>query len=312
MILNIDMVISFQFLDMAGDLNLKKSWNPALVKNQKKVWEEEQNKLKELKRIKELNQEFQKEQEYRNLLKLQYGEDFNEGDLKKNEKLKLSKLNWMYDDMPKTDEPTENSSGFTESNEEFLEGKTKVENLLNGNKAFNRNKPSDNINRIINVGKTVSSDNKVAQEDPLLSIRSQQQRIIRNQQEKMIHSHRSRESSRNDGDRRERERSDKERKEYRSERSNRERSSRERSDRERSDRERSDRERSDRERSDRERSDRERSNRDKDRSHRSSHHRHHHHRSRDRSPSSRHDSDRRDHSPLRSNRSIDEARVESK
>lgn len=57
---------------MAGDLNLKKSWNPALVKNQKKVWEEEQNKLKELKRIKELNQEFQKEQEYRNLLKLAF------------------------------------------------------------------------------------------------------------------------------------------------------------------------------------------------------------------------------------------------
>lgn len=37
---------------MAGDLNLKKSWNPALVKNQQKVWEEEQQKLDELKRIK--------------------------------------------------------------------------------------------------------------------------------------------------------------------------------------------------------------------------------------------------------------------
>ena len=43
---------------MAGDLNLKKSWNPQLVKNKQKVWQQEQEKLDEFKKIKELNQEF--------------------------------------------------------------------------------------------------------------------------------------------------------------------------------------------------------------------------------------------------------------
>ncbi|KAK6457092.1 uncharacterized protein RJT20DRAFT_37097 [Scheffersomyces xylosifermentans] len=178
---------------MAGDLNLKKSWNPALVKNQKKVWEEEQNKLKELKRIKERNAEYEKEQEYRNLLKLQYGEDFKQEDLKKGEKLKLSKLNWMYDDMPKVDDPKENSSGFIESNEEFTEGKSKVENLLNGHKSFSYNKTNDNINRIINLGKTPAprDEKRIAMDDPLLSIKNEQLK----HRSAPVHSQRSRESS---------------------------------------------------------------------------------------------------------------------
>lgn len=103
---------------MAGDLNLKKSWNPALVKNQQKVWEEEQQKLDELKRIKERNQEYKQEQEYLELLKLQHGDQFQIKDLNKQQKLKISKLNWMYDDVPfeGNEKVEENSSGFIESN----------------------------------------------------------------------------------------------------------------------------------------------------------------------------------------------------
>jgi hypothetical protein len=153
---------------MAGDLNLKKSWNPALVKNQRKVWDQEQEKLNEFKKIKERNEELAKEQEYINLLKLQYGDDFDEGDLTKNERLKLSKLNWMYNDQPVS---TMNSSGFNEISGEFVEGKKKVEQLLLGSKSLLSNTNS-NMNKIINSGKSTSL--KPLADDPLAMIMSQQ------------------------------------------------------------------------------------------------------------------------------------------
>lgn len=166
---------------MAGDLNLKKSWNPALVKNQQKVWKEEQQKLDELKKIKEKNYEYKQEQEYRELLKLQYGDNFDSKDLKKLEKLKLSKLNWMYDDIPfeNNEQVEENSSGFIESSLEFTEGKSKVENMLNGNQVVSRkrdrNDTSDRINKIIGVGISKQQKTTSYLDDPLAKIKQQQQ-----------------------------------------------------------------------------------------------------------------------------------------
>ncbi|AOW29817.1 pre-mRNA-splicing factor CWC25 [Candida albicans L26] len=194
---------------MAGDLNLKKSWNPALVKNQQKVWEEEQQKLDELKRIKERNQEYKQEQEYLELLKLQHGDQFQIKDLNKQQKLKISKLNWMYDDVPfeGNEKVEENSSGFIESNVEFTDGKSKVENLLKGNHVVGKKRDgsgtSDRINKIIGVGMTKSS--KVSySDDPLLKIKQQQQqaqRVARKQHPSDKHSHRSRHSSKSSSDR---------------------------------------------------------------------------------------------------------------
>lgn len=166
---------------MAGDLNLKKSWNPALVKNQQKVWKEEQQKLDELKKIKEKNYEYKHEQEYRELLKLQYGDNFDSKDLKKLEKLKLSKLNWMYGDIPfeNNEQVEENSSGFIESSLEFTEGKSKVENMLNGNQVVSRkrdrNDTSDRINKIIGVGISKQQKPTSYSDDPLAKIKQQQQ-----------------------------------------------------------------------------------------------------------------------------------------
>ena len=42
---------------MGGDLNLKKSWHPVLMSNQRKVWEEERNALQERKRIDQIMKE---------------------------------------------------------------------------------------------------------------------------------------------------------------------------------------------------------------------------------------------------------------
>ena len=192
---------------MAGDLNLKKSWNPALVKNQQKVWELEQQKLKDYKDYKSKKDEYKQEQEYLNLLKLQYGEDFNADQLSEKEKLKVSKLSWMYEDVP-FEKPTEttNSSGFIESNQEFVEGKAEVENMLNGKIAMKRNKGnnegrneaggSERMNKILSVGITGNNSgknmNKINDaknlrsygDDPLAMIKQQQQQQQQQQKQK--------------------------------------------------------------------------------------------------------------------------------
>ncbi|EGV65963.1 hypothetical protein CANTEDRAFT_92306 [Yamadazyma tenuis ATCC 10573] len=80
---------------MPGDLNLKKSWNPALVKNQTKVWKKEQETLNEFRKIKEREEELEKEQQTLGLIGLKYT---NNNELSKSDKLKLNKLDWMYDD----------------------------------------------------------------------------------------------------------------------------------------------------------------------------------------------------------------------
>lgn len=173
---------------MAGDLNLKKSWNPQLVKNQQKVWQQEQEKLDEFKKIKELNQEFKSEQEYIDLLKLQYGDNFKLEELNKSQKLKLSKLNWMYDDVPfenqQEEEETKNESGFIESNLEFNEGKEKIETMLNASQSFAKTKvkdsQSDRINKIIGMGNGVKAKNvNHSLDDPLMKIKLQQKQVQR-------------------------------------------------------------------------------------------------------------------------------------
>lgn len=88
----------------AGDLNLLKSWNPKLMKNRKKVWETEQDLLKEESKLKERQKELEKERELNNLR-----------DTSKNT-TKRTGLEWMYDDRIGKDE-----------NEDYLLGRKKLD-----------------------------------------------------------------------------------------------------------------------------------------------------------------------------------------
>ena len=89
----------------AGDLNLLKSWNPKLMKNRKKVWETEQDLLKEEQKFKERQQELEKERELESLATA--GES---------QKKKKTGLEWMYDDRIGNSE-----------NEDYLLGKKKLD-----------------------------------------------------------------------------------------------------------------------------------------------------------------------------------------
>ncbi|CCC66642.1 hypothetical protein NCAS_0A00820 [Naumovozyma castellii] len=91
----------------SGDLNLLKSWNPKLVKNRKKVWENEQQLLIEETKLQERKKEIEKERQFNELL------DANrEGE---SNKKKQTGLEWMY------------SHEFKDEKEDYLLGKKKLD-----------------------------------------------------------------------------------------------------------------------------------------------------------------------------------------
>ena len=153
-------------LKMPGDLNLKKSWNPALKKNQKKLWEREQEVLKEHQAIKQRSKEIALEREKEQMIKLQYENDPSK--LPPKQKLELSKLGWMYSDMPKADD---DENGFKEVEEDFLENTQDVQQLLQGNRPAFQSVTS-RFDKVASVGAGRASAN--LSDDPLLLIRKQQ------------------------------------------------------------------------------------------------------------------------------------------
>lgn len=154
---------------MPGDLNLKKSWNPALIKNQKKVWEREQDALKEYQVIKQRRKEIEQEREKEELIRLQYGND--PSSLPTKQKLELNKLGWMYTDVPDSKEPEVNESGFREVEEDFLLNKDDVEQLLKGGRAVKRNDGS-RFDKVATVG--AKKPAATLSDDPLLMIKREQ------------------------------------------------------------------------------------------------------------------------------------------
>lgn len=149
---------------MPGDLNLKKSWNPALMKNQKKVWEREQQALKELQTIKQRQKEIAQEREKEEMIRLQYGSD--PASMPSREKLELNKLGWMYNDGPKKSEDPE--SGFREVDEDFLAKSGEVEQLLRGSKAV-KTSVGSRFDKVASVG-AVALPTSLS-DDPLVAIR---------------------------------------------------------------------------------------------------------------------------------------------
>lgn len=153
-----------------GDLNLKKSWNPALLKNQKKVWEKEQEALKEFQTIKQRAKEIASEREKEEMIRLQYGN--NTANLPTKQKLELNKLGWMYNDVPKPDKV--NEAGFREVEEDFLLNKEGVELLLKGGTAVKRDVAS-RFDKVASVGKQTLGAS--FSDDPILRIRQEQMKM---------------------------------------------------------------------------------------------------------------------------------------
>ena len=98
-----------------GDLNMKKSWHPLLMKNQERVWLEEKKALEEKKKLDQLRKEKEEERQLQELQRLQE---------EQTGKKRADKLEWMY-----TTPATGNSQNANEL-EDYLLGKKRVDKML--------------------------------------------------------------------------------------------------------------------------------------------------------------------------------------
>ncbi|CCJ29825.1 unnamed protein product [Pneumocystis jirovecii] len=144
-----------------GDLNMKKSWHPLLIRNQEKVWMEEKKALEERKRIEQIKKEIEEERQLQELQKLQ---EASGGKSRK----RVERLDWMY-----AAPHLSGDSRTTEEMEAYLLGRKRIDDILkeDTSKLENGNQPfiaSQNANTVRDI------QNKI-REDPLLAIKKQEQ-----------------------------------------------------------------------------------------------------------------------------------------
>lgn len=102
----------------SGDLNLKKSWHPGLMRNQAAVWKREQEALAERKKIAERQKEIQRERERNELLAMQESVTG---------KKRVQRMEWMYSGVSGG-----GSLGATDEAEAYLLGKKRIDDIFEG------------------------------------------------------------------------------------------------------------------------------------------------------------------------------------
>ncbi|KAL9129623.1 MAG: hypothetical protein Q9217_001979 [Psora testacea] len=146
---------------MGGDLNLKKSWHPLLMSNQKLVWEAETKALEERKRIQQMMKERQEEREIQELQEMQEAA----GGPKKQ-----VKVDWMYAG------PSAGQAGTTEEMEGYLLGKRRIDPLIKGteNKKLEKGAGEESFMGLQDANTARDTASKI-REDPMLAIKKQEQ-----------------------------------------------------------------------------------------------------------------------------------------
>ncbi|KAI4248398.1 MAG: hypothetical protein L6R40_000957 [Gallowayella cf. fulva] len=146
---------------MGGDLNLKKSWHPVLMTNQRRVWEEEKKALDERKRIEQMMKERQEERQIQELQEMQEAAGG---------KKRLNRVDWMYSG------PSAGQAGTTEEMEGYLLGKRRIDGLIKGteNKKLEKQASEDSF-MALQRANTVRDTALKIREDPMLAIKKQEQ-----------------------------------------------------------------------------------------------------------------------------------------
>ncbi|KAI0308175.1 Pre-mRNA splicing factor-domain-containing protein [Multifurca ochricompacta] len=141
-----------------GDLNMKKSWHPLLMKNQERVWLEEKKALEEKKKLEQLRKEKEEERQLQELQRLQE---------EQTGKKRTEKLEWMYAT------PATGSSQNPNDLEDYLLGKKRVDKILIGSENEKIGASHKNFIAIQNANTPRDIAAKV-REDPLLAIKQQE------------------------------------------------------------------------------------------------------------------------------------------
>ncbi|EME38715.1 hypothetical protein DOTSEDRAFT_75459 [Dothistroma septosporum NZE10] len=150
---------------MGGDLNLKKSWHPALMTNQRKVYNEELKALEERKKTEQVLKERAEERAIQELERLQEAAGGRK---------RTDRVDWMYNG-PGSGGP--GAGGVSEEMEGYLLGKRKLDGLVKRKEgeALKKDAPQDGfmaLNSNANSARDVAS--KVSN-DPMLAIKKQEQ-----------------------------------------------------------------------------------------------------------------------------------------
>ncbi|GJJ09698.1 hypothetical protein Clacol_003922 [Clathrus columnatus] len=147
-----------------GDLNMKKSWHPLLLKNQERVWLEEKKALEEKKKLDQLRKELEEERQLQELQRLQE---------EQTGKKRSERLEWMYAT------PATGSSTSTNDLEDYLLGKKRVDKMLIGDenaKASPRFLGASHKNFIaVQNANTARDTASKIRDDPLFAIKQQEQ-----------------------------------------------------------------------------------------------------------------------------------------
>ncbi len=146
---------------MGGDLNLKKSWHPVLMTNQRRVWEEEKKALDERKRIEQMMKERQEERQIQELQEMQEAAGG---------KKRLNRVDWMYAG------PSAGQAGTTEEMEGYLLGKRRIDGLLKGSECQKLEKEASQESFMaLQKANSVRDTASKIREDPMLAIKKQEQ-----------------------------------------------------------------------------------------------------------------------------------------
>ncbi|KAI0782372.1 Pre-mRNA splicing factor-domain-containing protein [Irpex lacteus] len=142
-----------------GDLNMKKSWHPLLLKNQERVWLEEKKALEEKKKLDQLRKEKEEERQLQELQRLQE---------EQTGKKRTEKLDWMYAT------PATGSSQNSNELEDYLLGKKRVDKILVGTENEKVGAAHKNFiaTQYANTARDTASK---IREDPLFAIKQQEQ-----------------------------------------------------------------------------------------------------------------------------------------
>jgi len=142
-----------------GDLNMKKSWHPLLLKNQERVWLEEKKALEEKKKLDQLRKEKEEERQLQELQRLQE---------EQTGKKRTEKLEWMYST------PATGSTQNPNDLEDYLLGKKRVDKMLSAEDNAKVGAAHKNFIAVQNANNARDIASKI-RDDPLLAIKQQEQ-----------------------------------------------------------------------------------------------------------------------------------------
>ncbi|KAJ7040408.1 Pre-mRNA splicing factor-domain-containing protein [Mycena alexandri] len=142
-----------------GDLNMKKSWHPLLLKNQEQVWIKEKAALEEKKKLDQLRKEKEEERQMQELQRLQE---------EQTGKKRTEKLEWMYTT------PSTGTSQNPNDLEDYLLGKKRVDKILTADENAKVGAAHKNFIAVQNANNARDIAAKI-REDPLLAIKQQEQ-----------------------------------------------------------------------------------------------------------------------------------------